>query len=306
VSGTAVLIKSESNDHGKLNLIITVPKSAHVTINSGKGDVTVAGIGEGLSFTAHGDVHLSEITGSVEAHFPNGKHDFSVHDLQGNVTVDGNVDDLTFSEIKGKVTQTGEILGDVHLENIIGATHLHTSVTDLQVAELPGDLTLDSDDLHVNQAKGQVRVVTHSKDIDLSQIYGDSYVEDRDGHISVEPAGNFAVEAKNSKGDVEVALPPNASATIDARTRNGEIMTEFGLKVNGDESKSVAAKIGSGSARIALSTDVGDVTIKKGTAFPSEPSVPAVGLSTNPKTLDLSKVPKLKSSKTLPAQPVTQ
>ena len=74
-----------------------------------------------------------------------------------------------------------------------------------------------------------MRVVTHSKDIDLSQIYGDSYVEDRNGRIAVEPAGNFAVDAKNSKGDVEVTLPPNASATVDARTRNGEIMTEFGL-----------------------------------------------------------------------------
>jgi len=109
------------------------------------------------------------------------------------------MDDVTFSEIKGKVTQTGEILGDVHLENVSGATHLHTSVTDMQVAELPGDLTLDSDDLHVNNAKGPVRVMTHSKDIDLSQIYGDSYVEDRDGHISVEPAGNYSVDAKTAK-----------------------------------------------------------------------------------------------------------
>jgi len=307
VSGTAVLVKSESNDHGKLNLTITVPKTAHVIINSGKGDVTVAGIGNGISFTAHGDVHLSEIAGSVEAHFPNGKHDFSVHDLQGNLNLDGSVDDVTLSEIKGKVTQTGEILGDVHLENVSGATHLHTSVTDLQVAELPGDLTLDSDDLHVNQAKGQVRVVTHSKDIDLSQIFGDSYVEDRDGKISVEPAGNFAVEAKNSKGDVEVSLPPNTSATIDGRTRNGEILISgYALKVNGEESKTVSGKIGSGAAKITLSTDVGDVSIKQGSAFLPAPSVPAAKDSSNPKSPAQSKAPKLKSSKTLPAQPVTQ
>jgi DUF4097 and DUF4098 domain-containing protein YvlB len=305
VSGTAVLVKADGNDHGKLNLTITVPKTAHLIINSGKGDVTAAGIGNGISFTAHGDVHLSEIAGSVDAHFPNGKHDFSVHNLQGNLTLDGNVDDVTFSEINGKVTQTGEILGDVHLENVSGATHLHTSVTDLQVANLPGDLTLDSDDLHINQAKGQVRVVTHSKDIDVSQIYGDTYVEDRDGHISVEPAGNFAVDAKNSKGDVEVSLPPNASATIDARTRNGEIVTEFGLKVNGEESKTVTGRIGSGAARITLSTDVGDLTIKQGSAFSPAPGA-AASVPPTPKKPELSKAPKLKSSKTLPAQPVTQ
>ena len=62
-----------------------------------------------------------------------------------------------------------------------------------------------------------MRVVTHSKDMDLSQIYGDSYVEDRDGRIAVEPAGNYSVEAKNAKGDVEVTLPPNASATVEGQ-----------------------------------------------------------------------------------------
>ncbi len=301
VSGSAVLVKSDGNSNGRLNLTVTVPKSARVTINSGKGDVTASGLGAGINVTAHGDVHLSEMAGSVQARFPDGKHDFSTHDLQGDLTVDGNVDDVTFSEIKGKVTQSGEILGDVHMENISGAIHLHTSVTDLQVAELPGDLTLNSDDLHVNQAKGRVSVVTHAKDIDLSQIYGDSTVEDRDGRIAVEPAGNYAVDAKNSKGDIEVTLPPNASATVDARTRNGEIMTEFGLTVSGDESKTASGKIGSGGAKITLSTDVGDVSIKRGEAFPSAPNAPA-----SPKAPAAPNAPHLKPSKALPAQPVTQ
>ena len=180
-------------------------------------------------------------------------------------------------------------------------------MTDLQVAELPGDLTLDSDDLHVNQAKGRVSVVTHAKDIDLNQIYGDSNVEDRDGRITVEPAGNYAVDAKNSKGDVEVTLPPNASATVDARTNNGDITTEFGLTVNGDESKTVSGKIGSGAAKITLSTDVGDVSIKRGEAFPPAPNAPTEpNPPASPKAPAAPNAPHLKPSKALPAQPVTQ
>jgi DUF4097 and DUF4098 domain-containing protein YvlB len=307
VSGSAVLVKADGNSSGRLNLTVTVPKTARVTINSGKGDVTASGLGAGINVTAHGDVHLSEMAGSVQARFPDGKHEFSTHDLQGDLTVDGNVDDVTISEIKGKVTQNGEILGDVHMENISGAIHLHTSVTDLQVAELPGDLTLNSDDLHVNQAKGRVSVTTHAKDIDLNQIYGDSTVEDRDGRITVEPAGNYAVDAKNSKGDVEVTLPPNASATVDARTRNGEIMTEFGLTVSGDESKTVSGKIGSGGAKITLVTDVGDVSIKRGEAFPAAPNASnAPNPPASPKAPAAPNAPHLKPSKALPAQPVTQ
>jgi hypothetical protein len=138
VSGNAVLVKSESNNSGRLNLTVTVPKSAHVTVNAGHGDVTAAGLGTGLNLTAsHGDVHFSSIAGSVQVHFPNGRHDFSAHQVDGDLTSDGDINDLTLSEIKGKITQSGEILGDVHIENAGGPIHLHTSITDLQVGSCP-------------------------------------------------------------------------------------------------------------------------------------------------------------------------
>ncbi len=306
VSGSAVLVKSESNANGRINLTVTVPKSARVTVSSGKGDVIAGGLGAGIGVTAeHGDVHLSAIAGSVQAHLSNGKHDFSAHQVVGDLTIDGDLNDFTLSEIKGKVSQSGEIQGDVHLENVSGPVHLHTSVTDLQVAELPGDLTLNSDDLRVNEAKGQVRVQTHSKDVDLSQIYGDTSVEDRDGRISIEPAGNFSVDAKNSKGDVEVTLPPSASATVDGRTRNGDIFTEFGLATSGDENKTVSGKIGSGGSRIVLSTDNGDLRIKKGSASPP-PTPPTPTIEAAPKAPAAPNAPHLKAPKVSPAAPVTQ
>jgi DUF4097 and DUF4098 domain-containing protein YvlB len=306
VSGSAVLVKSAGNSSGRLNLTVTVPKTAKVTVDSGKGDVTAAGLGAGLSLTAHGDVRLNSISGPVAVRFTSGSHDFSVHDLQGDLTIDGNLNDITLSEIKGHLAQNGEIFGDVHLETVAGPIHLHTSVTDLEVAELPGDLTLDSDNLRVNVAKGQVRVATHSKDVDLNQIYGDISVEDRDGSISVEPAGVYGVDAKNSKGDVEVTLPPDASATVIARTHNGDIVTDFNLPVSGDENKTLNGQIGSGKSRIVLSADNGDVRIKKGPGFPPEPpafSAPAPPRNGVPVTPG---APHLKTPKALPPHPVTQ
>ncbi|HEY1160202.1 MAG TPA: DUF4097 family beta strand repeat-containing protein [Terracidiphilus sp.] len=310
VSGSAVLVKSQSNSSGRLNLTVTVPKSARVTVDAGRGDVTVAGLGAGINLSAaHGDVHLSSIAGSVQVHFPNGRHDFSAHQVDGDLTIDGDINDLTLSEIKGKITQSGDILGDVHIENTSGPVHLHTSVTDLQVAELPGDLTLNSDDLRVTEAKGQVRVTTHAKDVDLSQIYGDTYIEDRDGRIAVEPAGNFGVEAKNSKGDVELTLPPSASATVNARTHNGDIVSDFPMPSMEGENKSATFQIGSGGSRIVLSTDNGDLRIKKGSAFPATPPPPAATAAT-PATpaakAPARNAPHLKAPKAAPSQPVTQ
>ena len=103
-------------------------------------------------------------------------------------------------------------------------------------------------------------------------------MEDRDGRIAVEPAGNFGVEAKNSKGDVEISLPPDASATVSGQTHNGDIVTDYGLTVSGEEDKTVNGQIGSGTARITLSTDNGDLHIKKGTAVPPEPASPKLRL----------------------------
>ncbi len=296
VSGNAVLVKSESNDRGRLNLTIMVPKAAQVTVNNGRGDVIAAGLGTGVNITAaHGDVQLSAIQGSVQVHFSNERGDFSAHQVNGDLTADGNYNDLTLSEIKGKVMQNGEIFGDVHMESIGGPVHLHTSVTDMELAALPGDMTLDSNDLRVTGATGQVRVVTHAKDVELSQIAGDSSVENRDGRISVEPAGNYAVDAKNSKGDVEVTLMPNAQANVEGHARNGDIVSDFALPISGDESKTVTGRIGAGGPRIYLSADNGDVRIKRGSAVSGPPLPPPP-----------PNAPHLRMHKELPAQPVTQ
>ncbi len=298
VSGSSVLVQSQSNDRGRLNLTITVPKSAKVTVSADRGDVTAAGLGQGITISApHGDVTLSAIAGSVQVHLSNDKHDFSAHQIDGNISSDGKCNDLTFSEVKGSITQSGDILGEVHMGNVSGPIHLHTSVTDLQVAELAGDLTLNSNDLRVTGAKGQVRAVTYSKDVDLSQISGDSYVEDRDGRIAVEPTGSFSVDAKNSKGDVEVTLPPNASATVEGNTHNGDIVTDFGLQISGDENKTVSGKIGSGLAKIMLSASNGDLHINKGSTVSSAPLPPNPPAPPNARHLS--------SRKALPPHPET-
>ena len=304
VSGNSVLVKSEGNNSGRLNLTVALPHSARVTVNAGRGNVTAAGLGAGANITAqHGDIHLNSITGSVQVHFSNDQGDFSAHQVDGDITADGRCNDLTLSEVKGKVSLNGDIFGEAHMENLTGPVHLHTSVTDLEMGSLPGDMTLNDEDLRVTEAKGQVRVTTKSKNVDLSQIYGDTFVEDRDGNISIAPAGVFTVDAKSTsgKGDIELSLPPNASASINAATRNGDILSDYEVNLPEGESKKVAFTVGGGGAKINLSTDVGDVRIKKGSAFPAPPSIS----STPPKPPAPPNAPHLKAPKT-PAEPVTQ
>ncbi len=305
VSGDSVTIRSDGNNSGRVNLTVTVPKTAKVSINAPQGDISVAGLGASLDLSANkGDVHLNSIAGPVQLHLSNNRHDLSAHQIGGDLIADGNCNDLTVTDVKGRFSINGQVFGEVHVENIAGPVSVHTSVTDVQIAALPGDLTFDSDNLRVNQSKGLVHVVTHSKDIDLNQIYGDSYVENRDGRISITPAGAYSVEAKNSKGDIELTLPPNASATISGRTHNGDIVNEYGLDVTGHEDKTVSGRIGSGQAKIDLSSSNGDLRIKKGPALPSAPSVAIAPIA--PELPVPPNVKRLRAPKAPPAQPVTQ
>jgi DUF4097 and DUF4098 domain-containing protein YvlB len=302
-TGTAVLVESNSNDHGRVNLTITLPRTAKVTVNAGKGDVTASGLGAGVDVTAgHGDTHLDAISGTVTLHFSNDKHDFSAHQVNGDIVADGNCNDVTLSEVQGRITLNGDLYGETHIENAGGQVSIHTSRTDVQIASLPGDMTMDSDNVRVSDAKGPVHVTTRSKDVDLSEIYGDSSVESSNGTISIAPAGAYSVDAKNNKGDIELTLPPDASGSVSGQVHNGDVVTDYELTVSGGEDKTVSGKIGSGTAHIELSTSNGDLHIKKGSAFPPTPPAPGKALGAP----GAPNAPHLKSNKTLPQQPVTQ
>jgi DUF4097 and DUF4098 domain-containing protein YvlB len=148
-------------------------------------------------------------------------------------------------------------------------------------------------------------VTTHSKDVDLSQIYGDTYVEDRDGTISVEPAGNYAVDARNTKGDVELTLPPSVSDSVNAHTHNGDIVSDYPIPSSEGDDKTANFQIGSGGTKVTLNSDNGDIRIKKGSAFPAVPPAPEMGEA--PAAPESPRAPHLKApTKPMPPQPVTQ
>jgi hypothetical protein len=67
----------------------------------------------------------------------------------------------------------------------------------------------------------------------------------------------------------------------------------------------VTFQIGSGGSKINLTTDVGDVRIKKGSGFPATPPA-SVSSSSAPKSPVAPTAPRLKAPKAPPEEPVTQ
>jgi len=308
VSGNTVTVKVDGNNRGRTNLIITLPKSASVNLTASHGGVTIAGLGGNVDAEVqHGDMEATAVKGNVHVRLSS-HGDFSAHDIQGDVTVEGNGGDLTVSDIQGKVTIQGDYTGDTHLERVDQTVHFHSSRTDLELARLPGDLSLNGDSLHAAQVVGPVRVIcSRSKDVEMSQVFGDTHVEDRDARVELGMAGSYAVDVKNAKGDVEISLPPNVAASVDARTHNGDIVSDFPLSIMGDENKTATGTIGKGGPRLVLSTEHADLHIRKGDEAPELPaltSVPKVPVA--PKAPQVPGVPHLKTPKGEPAPTVTQ
>ncbi len=273
VSGSSAMITVDSASNLRSNLTITIPRTASVQVNATHGDASITGLSGNVDATLnHGDFQAASIGGHVHARLVSRGGSVSAHEIGGDITADGVGDDVTFSDIRGQVVLNGDYTGDIHLERIGKTVHFHSSRTELSIdGGLPGDLSMDLDSLHATQLLGQIHLVTRSKDIELSQVFGPSDITDSDGRVELDLAGSYPVQIKNSKGDIELAVPPGIGFRVSGQTHNGDIVSDFPLTITGDQNKTVAGQIGKGGPELSLITDNADLHIRKGDAAPAAP-----------------------------------
>lgn len=282
-SGGGAVITVPEKQGARVDLTIELPAAAFATVTAGHGDVTADGLNGGVQVTDnHGEVKLEDIGGDAQGHIDHG--DFAAHNVQGHVSVDGHGDDVTLSQIQGEVTINGDFFGDIHLEDIAGNIHYHSSQTTLEIPRLMGALTLDKSDLSISQASGPVRVIARSKDIDLTQIAGDAHIEDSNGDVNIvatNPLGNLQIT--DHTGNVIVTMPETANFSVTGSTSGDEaIRTDFPLKMSTDGGRqTLEGSVGHGGVQLQIETDHGNLELRKGEnttlslAPPKPPAPPA-------------------------------
>jgi len=283
VNGQSVNIRVPGTSNGKSDVTIDLPSDASVTVNAGRGDISIDGLkGETHAVATRGDVKLENLASTAHARMSRG--DFSAHGLAGDLSVEGRMDDVTLSEIRGKVLLDGDFFGDMHMERIQAPLHLHSSRTDLEVARIAGDLTMDSNDLRMQQVLGPVKVVTRSKSIDCTQVFGDVHIENSDNDVTVtsgSPLGNVYIN--NRHASINMGIPTGSDFSVEARAHNGEISNDFSLSsTNQNNSNSLTAEVGKGGPKIVLTSDQGDIHLTKAEMVaplpPVPPALPASGV----------------------------
>src|SRR3984957_12310779 len=265
-----------AGDHPvETDLDISLPRKVQVSITSRRGDVNVSGRDGGVDLSAqHSDTAVEDVNGNVKVSQEKGS--VKIEQINGDVHVQGRVNEVSVADIKGALQLDGEFQESIKLARITQTVTFKSSLTDMEVSRIEGDLDLDSDELHAQQIIGPLHLTTRSKNIRLEDVSGDVRLQDDNGAVEVGMRTLGNVQIDNRNGDVQLSLPDKAGFRLDARTRDGEIQSDFAeLKVNNDEHEAKASgSVGNASSHIVLNNEHDGIEIRKASSMPPKPPEP--------------------------------
>jgi DUF4097 and DUF4098 domain-containing protein YvlB len=277
VSGVHVGVYTRSVES---DLDISLPRKMQVQVTSRRGDVSVNDRNGEVDINAqHGDVSLEDVTGNATLNLTKGSA--KLEQIAGDVHIDGHLNEVSVTDIKGSVQLDGEFGESVKLARISKNVAFKSSRTDLEFSSIAGELDLDSDDLHAEQLVGPIHLVTRSKEINLEDVAGDLRVEDANGgvEVSMRSLGNVQIDDRN--GDIHLSVPEKAGFHLDARTRDGEIESDFpAIKIdNNDHESTASGTVGNGASHIVINNEHDGIEIRRNerqnSASPTVPAMPA-------------------------------
>jgi DUF4097 and DUF4098 domain-containing protein YvlB len=265
-----------AGDHAvQTDLEISIPRKMELHIVSRRGDVSVSGRDGDIDISnQHGDVSVEDVAGNVKLNLE--KSSLKVEHITGDVHIGGRLNEVSVTDIKGAAQLEGEFMESVKLARISKNVAFKSSRTDMEFSRIDGDLNLDSDDLHAEQVTGPVHLTTRSKQIRLEEVSGDVRLQDENGGVTVSMRSLGNVQIDNRNGDVQLDIPEKAGFHVDARTRDGEIKSDFPelSVVNGDREAKATGSVGNASSHIVINNEHDGIEIRKVSASAPTPPVP--------------------------------
>jgi hypothetical protein len=270
VTGGLVTVNANTSGAGEHSvsseLEIYIPKNAAVDISTRHGDVNVhSRAAEVKVSSTHGDVSLGDLEGNATVIIRKGS--INASHIKGELNLDGRVDDAAISDITGNVVMTGDYFGDITLSKLSKGAHFKSSRTEIEFARLDGELSMESGDLNAKSVTGPLLLLCKAKDIHLDDVSGEIKLENKNGDIELHadkvPLGNMRID--NNHGSVQLVLPAEAAFSLEARTRNGEIESDFSqLQISNEHNQATASgTVGSNGPHLEIHTDNGSIEFRK-------------------------------------------
>jgi len=166
---------------------------------------------------------------------------------------------------------------DVNIEGTKGRVRVDTVHGGIVVVGGRGQIELNAinQDIHLTDASGTVLSETVNGDLTLQRIASDSVVVSTvNGEIfyegTIRDRGVYHLTSHN--GDIAIAMPKAANATVDVSTFSGEFASDFPVMLSETRpGRRYCFTIGKGSARVQLESFQGTIHIfRPGTRTPGE------------------------------------
>jgi len=260
--------QEENEGRVTLDFDVTLPKSASLTANSRRGDISISGLAGAVAVTSqNGDVEVHDIGSDVTAQLTKG--DARIDNITGNVRIMGRGNEIEMNDVAGDATVQGEFFGPVRIRNVTKTTHYTSQAGDLTLSHLTGRLELDSGDISVSDVGGFAKLATHDKDIEVENVAGRLDIAGTHGDIKVTYAQppREEINIANGTGEVDLTLPAKSNFEISAISRSGEVQSDFeapSLKpADNNGSGSLTGKVGAAGPKISIVTSYGTIYLRK-------------------------------------------
>lgn len=148
--------------------------------------------------------------------------------------------------------------------------YLHTGDGSIRVDGVQGDLRLDSGDgsIEARSVDGKLNADTHDGHIRTDGRFDALYLHTGDGHVEAEVrTGSRMTQGwtiRTADGRIELRLPPDFAAELDAHTGDGHVDIDFPVTVSGSmHENTVRGKMNGGGQLLELRTGDGNITVAK-------------------------------------------
>jgi DUF4097 and DUF4098 domain-containing protein YvlB len=178
--------------------------------------------------------------------------------------------------------------GSVNTQSLSGRVKIHTGDGSVRAQAVSGDVDIDTGDgsITVEGAKGDIRLRTGDGHIDARNLDGKVDATSGDGHIKLDgrldalsvKTGDGSIDARlqpgskiasswtihTGDGSVDIVLPADLQANIDASTSDGHISLGIPVTVEGTFSNSqIHGKMNGGGQPLTIHTGDGSIRLSK-------------------------------------------
>jgi len=253
-----------------VDMDITVPKKASLTIHSEKGGITVSDMASPVNIdNGNGDIEVRGTAGDVSIDMRRG--DAKISDTKGDVKISGHGGSVEVVDASGSFTINGDFVGPVRADKVTKGVRFVSHRTDLTLTQLSGHMEAGSGNLDVVDAPGNLIVRTRDEEINIENAGGKVSIDDRNGNVQVRFSSppKDDIEITNASAAITLTLPESSSFEILADCHSGDIDSEFesdSLKHTSTNSgdSHLEGKYGHGRGpKITLKTSYGSISIHK-------------------------------------------